>query len=591
MPFDSRDELAKFFKDYADAARRDPSRQGELDEAASPQAASGTIGGREEPITNTQSAGVDEGGIVKTHGDYLVILRRGRLFTVKAAESGLEPVAAVDAFGPDLDPQGAWYDEMLVSKDHVFVIGYSYVRGGTEVGLFDIDDAGAIKYRSTYQLRSGDYYSSRNYASRLVGDKLVFYAPLPIESTGESSDVLPAVRRWTKGATAKDFVTTIEPTRIYRPLSTDAEQLLHTVTACGVVDDKLDCKSTAVMGPPGRSFYVSTGSVYVWMSPWSADTKQKDARSLLYRLPLDGGEPSAARVRGGPTDQFSFLEEGSRIDVLVRDQGNGDAMWSSERSSGAAALMQLDLSALTKDAAEAPTSAYIALPSPKNGTLQNRFVGDVLLYGTGSGWIGQGDSEGTLWVVPIAAPAQAKTLGVGHNVDRIEALGKNAIVVGAKGAALHFTSIALNGSDSKVAGHYVQEGAAQGELRSHGFFYKPDGDKSGVLGLPIRASGGPGSAFLDAGSASILFLKNNELKLTAVGSLSAHTDKEVDDACRASCVDWYGNARPIFWRGRVYGLMGYELVEGSLDGASIKEVRRTHFGPKPAASPKTTAKP
>jgi hypothetical protein len=34
-----------------------------------------------------------------------------------------------------------------------------------------------LSYRSTYQLRSNDYYSSRNYASRLIGSKLIFYTP------------------------------------------------------------------------------------------------------------------------------------------------------------------------------------------------------------------------------------------------------------------------------------------------------------------------------------------------------------------------------------------------------------------------------
>ena len=36
-----------------------------------------------ESITNVQTAGVDEGGIVKRAGDHLVILRRGRLFPVR----------------------------------------------------------------------------------------------------------------------------------------------------------------------------------------------------------------------------------------------------------------------------------------------------------------------------------------------------------------------------------------------------------------------------------------------------------------------------------------------------------------------------
>src|SRR5256714_2093921 len=131
-----------------------------------------------ESITNTQHAGVDEGGIVKLHGDHLVVLRRGRLFTVAIGDGALRPISAVDAFGPDIDPRYTWYDEMLVSEDTVVVIGYSYERGGTEVGLFNIDRTGNLSYRSTYHLRSNDYYSSRNYASRLIGSKLIFYSPL-----------------------------------------------------------------------------------------------------------------------------------------------------------------------------------------------------------------------------------------------------------------------------------------------------------------------------------------------------------------------------------------------------------------------------
>ena len=47
-----------------------------------------------------------------------------------------------------------------------------------------------------------------------------------------------------------------------------------------------------------------------------------------------------------------------------------------------------------------------------------------------------------------------------------------------------------------------------------------------------------------------------------------------------SCVDWYGNARPIFYRGRVFALMGYELVEGSIDKGRMREVGRTSFLPR-----------
>src|ERR1051326_2284088 len=185
--FGSEDELKTYFHQLAEErkramqrARREPnlsppapsSIAGVANQtAASPAAktAEGYAQKDQESITNTQHAGVDEGGIVKLHGDHLVVLRRGRLFTVAIGDGALKPLSVVNAYGPEIDPRYTWYDEMLVSEDTVVVIGYSYERGGTEVGLFNIDRSGNLSYRSTYHLRSNDYYSSRNYASRLIG--------------------------------------------------------------------------------------------------------------------------------------------------------------------------------------------------------------------------------------------------------------------------------------------------------------------------------------------------------------------------------------------------------------------------------------
>ena len=46
-------------------------------------------------------------------------------------------------------------------------------------------------------------------------------------------------------------------------------------------------------------------------------------------------------------------------------------------------------------------------------------------------------------------------------------------------------------------------------------------------------------------------------------------------------MDWYGNARPIFLRGRVFALLGYELVEGALERNAIREIQRASFAPGP----------
>src|SRR5262249_18426708 len=149
----------------------------------------------------------------------------------------------------------------------IVVIGYSYQRGGTELGLFDLGGDGSIRYRATYHMRSDDYYSSRNYASRLLGRKLVFYAPLYLwGDEAMMRKAFPAVRKGHTGATEPDVRPTYTPLRVYRPLVDSETLAVHAVTTCELGGPELVCSATSVIGPPGRVFYVSPTAVYVWMS-------------------------------------------------------------------------------------------------------------------------------------------------------------------------------------------------------------------------------------------------------------------------------------------------------------------------------------
>ena len=590
--FASEEELKAYFKKLAEQRRAALQRDSYGLSSAAPPAPAATVseaaksGAKDEDnsITNTQHAGVDEGGIVKLHGDHLVVLRRGRLFTVAIGDNALKPISAVDAFGPEIDPRSTWYDEMLVADDTVVVIGYSYERGGTEVGLFNIDRAGNLSYRSTYHLRSNDYYSSRNYASRLIGSKLIFYTPLYMNPYADDPlGTFPAVRKWRKGATPQEFQRIVSATRVYRPereINPNSGLALHTVTVCDLAGGGFKCDATAVLGPPGRVFYVSPASVYVWTTEWSYNRQRSVERSMVYRMPLDGASPSALGVSGSPVDQFSFLESADKhLNVLVRSNGSGDGMWGAERTAGDVALLRVPLSSFNDGSDSASSWDYHGLPKPRGYTFQNRFVGDYLLYGTGSGWgAPQNKTESNLYAVRWA-DGDISELKVNHGVDRIEALGSDAIVVGTDGSNLRFSAVRL-GESPEVADEFVRKGASQGELRSHGFFYKPDGPNSGVLGLPISVPGRSGYKHLFENSAAIIFLRNNNLKFEEIGELAAQSEKAVDDACRASCVDWYGNSRPLFVRGRIIALLGYELVEGSLTDGRMSELRRVNYSPQ-----------
>jgi len=551
-PFASEQELAALFDRWAEEhkRRRDVQRaQSAKGLGAVAAAPASMVAAEADSVTNVQHAGVDEGGIVKLHGEHLVILRRGRLFTV--AVNDLRPVAAIDAFGPGIEPGGAWYDEMLIWGDTIAVIGYSYARGGTEIGLFNVSPSGGLSYKATYHLRSNDYYSSRNYASRLIGSKLVFYSPLYLNPwRGSPYDALPAMRQWGQG----EFKRIAPATRIYRsdePLDPAQGLALHTVSVCDLAKAEMTCESTSVMGPSGRVFYVSPNSVFVW-----------NVKSAVFRIPLDGSAPSSLKVAGSPIDQFSFLEGGDGfLNVLVRANGRGEAMWSSEARAGDLSLLRVHLSKFSDGRDAAPAESYQALPSVAGWQLQNRFVGSYLLYG-GQSLYAVRYSDGASFGLPL-----------NHRVDRLEALGNDAVAIGSAGKDLLFTSLRLAPYPVK-AGQYRRENAAQGETRSHGFFYRSE---DGLLGLPIIGGGERAMRHqLRRASAAVLYLKNSSLNFSELGTLDA-APANTDDGCRASCVDWYGNSRPLFIRNRVFALMGYELVEGRVAGGGIAEVARVDY--------------
>lgn len=547
-----------------------------------------------ESITNTQTAGVDEGGIVKVHGKHLVVLRRGRLFTVNVDRHDMKPIAALNAYGTDVNPAGAWYDEMLIAGNTIVVIGYSYARGGTEVGLFDINDEGQLAYKSTWHLRSNDYYSSRNYASRLIGNQLVFYTPVALYPSVDPFTRLPAVRNWGPDAANRPFENIADAKRIYHtgsPLEARSSVTLHTVVSCDLAQPQLACKSTSLLGPGGRVFYVSARAVYVWTSAQPLKREQA-VQATVYRMPLDGGPPSALKAAGSPIDQFSFLEgEDGYLNVLLRAQGQGDGMWRGESVQyGNLALLRVPVREFGDGQATAAPVSYHALPEAKathGCSLQNRFIGKHLLYGAGCNWgRSDGENKADLQVLRYAAArfspkgVKVHAVSLNHGVDRLEAMGSGAVVVGSSGSNLIFSSVALDGTPRFISS-YRQANASQGETRSHGFFYKPDGEAAGLVGLPIRGGGQPGYRQLWDEPAAMLYLRNDQLKLSPIGQLPAKPGMGRNDSCKASCVDWYGNARPVFLRNRVFALMGYELVEGrilkSQDGEQIVETRRVAF--------------
>lgn len=508
-----------------------------------------------EAITNVQEQGVDEGGIVKNIGDHLVVLRRKRLFTVDVAESG--ETTEVDSLrvapSEELN-DNVWYDEVLVRGDRIYVIGYRYriwvdnsiSRGGfsgaTEVTSFTMDRSGNLKRGESTFFESNDYFSTNNYTGRLVDGQLIFY--LPYHNLEASLDEpIPEFPRFLEHERENRFTTKeplFEATDVVRPIDLPERPSFHTVVQCELPDDMgLDCEATSLMSDRGREFYVSPTRVYLWSGDHVLAISQTE------------GTVEAHTVLGTPIDQFSFAERDDTLYVAVSLAG--------------LKLLELPLSEFNSDGDQSVGKRVVEVSDRIRGRRHtvNRHVGDWYLAGSAGNLVAHHRDSG-----------QSRHVGVDgrtSRVARIEAAPGVGAVIGYEGrgrnSSLVLDTLLLDDRRADIVKGVEMPSTSIGESRSHGFFFRPD-EKGGVLGLPVIGSDG---GWWGRSASNIAFFRTEESGAIEFRGTVSSSD-EADDSCETSCIDWYGNTRPVFLRDRIYALMGSEIVEVSLGDDDVDEL-------------------
>jgi hypothetical protein len=506
-------------------------------------------------------------------------------------------------------PIGAdWYDEMLVQDDYILITAYSYEDEATELSVFRLDQrTGRVEKRGVFLITSDDYYDVDNYATRVVGDRLVIYTPYEPEMLASRKSI-PVIRRWVSGERYDEAESggtrVLEARDIFRPVLGVAEPWVHTISVCplGRIGERdLTCDSTAFVAGEAAEMYVAPGNIYLFTtagaaSDWWYQDECKEitppARAeqvipgTVFRLPLDGGEPTLLPVRGQPFDQFSMDQHGNRFRMLSNWRRNDC------NSNGAAREVRLideRLGAFGDTWRSPPSSRFVAVPSPGAGYLENRFIGDWLLYGSRARWGRPPDTEdevatsaadGFAVAVPVADPANARRIALGHEITRLEAVGSDAVATGYRDdTGLHLSMIDL-GTSASVSGHAFLSRRFESEGRSHAFNSIVREEGGGLLGVPtVLVPEEAARAPWWSSSSDLSFLRFDGIgSLADLGAIEGKSEEETetDDAydCEVSCIDWYGNARPIFIEDRVFALMGTELVEARVEAGRIGPVKR-----------------
>lgn len=559
-------------------------------------------------ITNNQMRGVEEGDIVKQIDQYLLVLQDGRIFVVDTRAGARRRLAVTDRMNVYRSPaHDMWYDEMLVFGDRVLITGYSYWEDATELSVFRLDDRGRLSRDGVFYISSDDYYDTSNYATRLIGDNLVIYTPFDITNLGDPRQ-WPVVRRWMPEDSRDDTRRRnggrdlFDASQVYRPVRDVEDPVVHTVSVCplGPVGPErdLECRTTGFVGPNDAQWYVSEDDAFLWTVSRdydSFDYQSCDAFSLdqyepalVYRVPIDGAAPRLVGARGLPPDQFSLHSSDGHFRALLKDRPHdcGDE-WTTEAN---LAFFDIPLASFADTVRDVPADRYTRLPGVKSHYIANRFTDRYLVYGS-LGRYRRGLSESAMppaYAVPVDNPAGVRALPVRHTVIRAEQAGNDIVVTGYRDrAGLVVTLIDLDGRP-RIGSSVVLDRRFESEGRSHAFNSLIEEDGSGVMGLPTIGGERWSSRAPWRSSASDLsyLTVDRRGQLQHVGELERRFDYDEDDdgddgipgyACEVSCVDWYGNSRPIFTDGRIFALSGTELIEGRINDAQILEVQRLNI--------------
>ena len=538
--------------------------------------------GDENPsITNTQEAGVDEGDIIKQIGRHLIVLQDGRLFSVDLQPGGQPGLSLRDRENVyQSADEGTWYDEALVFGRSIIAIGYSYEREASEFAVLELAEDGTLNFRDRFFLPSQDYYDGDNYTTRLVNGQLAMHTSYYLLDVDAYSDLAaPILVREEQ----LDEARQLDPRSVYKSLQSTEDPLLHTVTMCPLKDigdesaPTPQCKTTAFLAGESYEYYASTDAVWLWLNDGSRWGRRNEyGGALLYRIPYADEAPSVATVNGEPANQFSLAADTDVFRALVtmeNEQGGEDLQ-----------LMVLPRSAMGRTPGTAQGAEFYDLPD-QEGELENRFTGTHLVYTLENEerwwepfWSEeQNSADAKLALVPFDAPNDVQVLAVPHSVIRLERARDHIVATGyASERGLSLSALDLRSGRGRLAGTQMLPARYESENRSHAFNSRIENDGSGMIGIPtvvkITQSGRP---VWRSEKSDISFLEvSADAQLRSAGTLYP-SGKPVhpEYQCEVSCIDWYGNSRPIFTMGRIFALSGTELVEGEMRDGFVNKIR------------------
>ncbi len=559
-------------------------------------------------ITNNQVVGVDEGDIIKRYQNMLIVLRKGKLYSLDISETypqKITKIDEVDAFSPYWKHK-AWFDEILIDKGMVLVLGFNYDMDSAEIIRFNLTNDGKFSYKDNYLIMSEDYFDEESYASRLFNHQYTTYIPIELDTESGIKGQLPKIVKVEDDFNGDEddliWNSLIEISDIYYPIQTVLNPMLHSFIVCPLDEDVLICNGVGIISSWDNLYYNNGENIYMWTSAWKEEAlKYKQIKTeetlydyktsyrnenqynyktryryeinnkdvdelynpLVYRISLDTFDVVAIQVKVMPTSQFAFHHQDNALYLFgLLDKKK-------------AQLVKMPDSQFDKSA----SMSSILVREINNGaeiTSTQRYVGNYFLIGD-DGY----DFVEDKIIKPLTAihfkNGNKKTISLSNYAKRIEAINNKALVIGK--TLDNNLGVSLFSPDNP---NEIQQTTLldrlEGESRSHAFNYTYL-DNYFLAGITTqnkdKAENEDGYYYWDDNTSSdITFIGGNK-NVDYIGELKSQVTPS--KKCKVSCEDWYGNSRPFFIGKRIFALSGDELIEAELVNGEIIEKDRINI--------------
>jgi len=521
-------------------------------------------------ITNNQEAGVDEGGILKVSGNYLVVLRDGHLFVLSTLGPAGEELRVVDRLSfAELSGDGKepiWFDELLATKSHLFVLGYDYESRRSDLRTFQLAADGRIVIGRRFAIQSQDYFSGDGYGARISGDRLLLQFSMSLSESGEQP-------RWPRWAAIEQgnpvWTPLVDLEQLYFPNFVIDEPTIHSFLSCdlGVLFAAgFDCETVAVVGNDTMQHYQTQNARYVALGhmdpaflgdPDYADSGRPLDRNLeppppqttLLRLPTRSSAVVGAKIIGSVRSGFDFHQSGDQLYV-------------------ASDIRRSDSEVLLTEVANAAFSSSAPLVQP---IARLNSVGYARRFGHNALWVAGklGNSQPVIQVQPIDGSA-AVVLTASMPTELLQPVGVQMIALGGDNQDPPGSGLDLYSSPplARNIGQHRVPNSRLAESRSHGVNFAALPDQSTLFSWPVNVVGNDDWSDQPVDVQFIRIQGQQLIPLSAVSMGDGPPVVADEDN------DWYGNTRVAYLGERIVILSGDLVKEVRYVDGQIREVRR-----------------